>query len=58
MNKEMMPIYVGFWQRVLASLIDTAIVALISAPLMYLVYGEMHPQTDVFIIGQIGRAHV
>lgn len=51
MNKEMMPIYVGFWQRVLASLIDTAIVALISAPLMYLVYGEMHPQTDVFIIG-------
>ena len=51
MNKEMMPIYVGFWQRVLASLIDTAIVALISTPLMYLVYGEMHPQTDVFIIG-------
>ena len=51
MNREITPIYVGFWLRVLASLIDTAIVALISAPLMYLAYGEMHPQTDTFIIG-------
>ncbi len=51
MNNEIIITYVGFWQRVLASLIDTAILALISAPLMYLVYGEMHPQTDTFIIG-------
>ncbi|CEO42146.1 RDD family protein [Photobacterium kishitanii] len=51
MNDEIIITYIGFWQRVLASLVDTAILALISAPLMYLVYGEMHPQTDTFIIG-------
>lgn len=51
MNDEITITYVGFWQRVLASLVDTAILALISAPLMFFAYGEMHPQTDTFIIG-------
>ncbi|WP_297482742.1 RDD family protein [uncultured Photobacterium sp.] len=51
MNREITPIYVGFWLRVLASLIDTAIVALITAPLMYLWYGEMYPSIDSFAVG-------
>ncbi|SKC31039.1 RDD family protein [Photobacterium piscicola] len=51
MNEQITITYVGFWPRVLASLVDTAIVALITAPLMYLAYGEMHPSTDSFAIG-------
>ncbi|MEC6881923.1 RDD family protein [Photobacterium sp. NCIMB 13483] len=51
MNEQITIMYVGFWPRVLASLVDTAIVALITAPLMYLAYGEMHPSTDSFAIG-------
>lgn len=51
MNDQTTMMYVGFWPRVLASLVDTAIVALITAPLMYLVYGEMYPATDSFAVG-------
>lgn len=51
MNEQTIITYIGFWPRVLASLVDTTIVALITAPLMYLAYGEMHPSTDSFAVG-------
>ncbi|PSU72988.1 RDD family protein [Photobacterium phosphoreum] len=51
MNDEITITYVGFWQRVLASLVDTALVVLITVPLMYFAYGEIYPQTDTFAMG-------
>ncbi|PSW33526.1 RDD family protein [Photobacterium phosphoreum] len=51
MNDEITITYVGFWQRVLASLVDTALVVLITVPLMYFAYGEIYPQTDAFAMG-------
>ncbi|MEC6797921.1 RDD family protein [Photobacterium sp. S4TG1] len=51
MNEQITITYVGFWPRVLASLVDTAIVTLITAPFMYLAYGEMHPSSDSFAVG-------
>lgn len=51
MNNEITIAYVGFWQRVLASLVDTALVVLITVPLMYFAYGEIYPQTDTFVMG-------
>ncbi|OBU17866.1 branched-chain amino acid aminotransferase I [Photobacterium aquimaris] len=51
MNDQITMMYVGFWPRVLASLVDTAIVALITAPLMYFAYGEMYSATDSFAVG-------
>lgn len=51
MNNEITIAYVGLWQRVLASLVDTALVVLITVPLMYFAYGEIYPQTDTFVMG-------
>ncbi|PSU23936.1 RDD family protein [Photobacterium phosphoreum] len=51
MNNEITIAYIGFWQRVLASLVDTALVVLITVPLMYFAYGEIYPQTDTFVMG-------
>jgi uncharacterized RDD family membrane protein YckC len=34
--------YVGFWARVLASLIDTVLLALVIYPIAYAVYGETY----------------
>lgn len=33
-------IYVGFWQRVVATIVDTLVVSLVTAPLLYSLYGE------------------
>ena len=48
--------YVGFWARVVASLIDTVLLVLVTWPLTYLVYGRkgfakvfMHGPVDVLI---------
>ncbi len=32
--------YVGFWARVLATLVDSVLIALVSFPLLYALYGE------------------
>lgn len=40
MSKMSEQIYAGFWLRVVASLIDTVCVLLITTPLMFLVYGD------------------
>ncbi|PSV34679.1 RDD family protein [Photobacterium sp. GB-27] len=33
-------IYVGFWQRVVATIVDTLVVSLVTAPLLYSLYGD------------------
>jgi uncharacterized RDD family membrane protein YckC len=34
--------YAGFWVRVAASLIDTVLVVIVTAPLLYLIYGQAY----------------
>lgn len=36
------PAYVGFWKRTVASFIDTVIVIVVTAPLLYAVYGKAY----------------
>ncbi|MGF1875282.1 RDD family protein [Photobacterium frigidiphilum] len=43
--------YVGFWARVGATLIDTIIILMISAPLMYMFYGDLYLYSDDFVLG-------
>ncbi|PSU45357.1 RDD family protein [Photobacterium frigidiphilum] len=43
--------YVGFWARVGATLIDTIIILMISAPLMYMFYGDSYLYSDDFVLG-------
>ncbi|EAS43053.1 RDD family protein [Photobacterium profundum] len=43
--------YVGFWSRVGATLIDTIIIVMISAPLMYMFYGDSYLYSDDFVLG-------
>lgn len=43
--------YVGFWARVLASLIDTIIIVVIVGPLMYLFYGDSYLDSGDLILG-------
>jgi uncharacterized RDD family membrane protein YckC len=43
--------YVGFWARVGATLIDTIILLMISAPLMYMFYGDSYLYSDDFVLG-------
>lgn len=44
-------VYVGFWPRVGASIIDGLIVALISYPILYLVYGTAYFTKPDFLMG-------
>lgn len=45
------PIYVGFWARVGASLIDTIIIMVVSAPLLVVVYGWDYFNSQQFLHG-------
>ena len=38
--------YVGFWKRVIATLIDSLIVAIITFPLLTLIYGMAYWEND------------
>lgn len=45
--------YVGFWARVGAALIDTIIIGLVTAPLLYTIYGpEYFSQTEQMLMGK------
>jgi uncharacterized RDD family membrane protein YckC len=43
--------YVGFWRRVLASLIDTAIAAMIIYPILYALYGKEYFASEHLVAG-------
>ena len=43
--------YVGFWPRVGATLIDTALLVIITLPLLVMIYGVPYLQSDRFIEG-------
>lgn len=43
--------YVGFWKRVVASLIDTALMMLIVGPVLYSVYGREYFHSEKLIQG-------
>lgn len=43
--------YVGFWARVGASLIDTAIFVAVAAPLLYAIYGRDYFKVDSAVAG-------
>ena len=43
--------YVGFWWRVLASLIDTVLLLLVSAPVLHALYGPTYWTSQHFISG-------
>lgn len=50
MNNEE-PIYVGFWSRLGASLVDSVLIFLVIGPLLYLAYGESYWTSDEMIQG-------
>jgi len=43
--------YVGFWMRVLASIIDSILISLITLPLLMAVYGQEYWQSEALIQG-------
>lgn len=45
--------YAGFWVRVGASIIDTILIILITAPFLYLIYGKAFWQTEGFTNGAL-----
>lgn len=45
------PVYAGFGRRLLATIIDTVLILLITLPLTYLVYGEGFLYSEEFILG-------
>lgn len=45
--------YVGFWMRVVACLVDTLLVLLIIAPILYAVYGEDYFDSQALIQGGV-----
>ena len=47
--------YAGFWIRVLASLIDTVLIVVITYPLLYAIYGKdyFNPETSGLIAGPV-----
>mgnify|MGYP000057734147 CR=1 FL=1 len=44
-------VYAGFWVRVIASIIDTVILLLVSSPLLLLIYGKNYWVSDSFSKG-------
>jgi uncharacterized RDD family membrane protein YckC len=47
------PRYAGFWIRVGATLIDTIIVVLVTAPILYAVYGAAYFTADSVVTGPV-----
>lgn len=45
------PIYVGFWPRLGASLIDSLLIFFVTGPLLFMVYGESYWTSDEMIQG-------
>ncbi len=43
--------YAGFWSRVGATLIDTVLMALVTVPLLFSIYGRDWLQTQTFVAG-------
>ena len=44
-------VYVGFWLRVAASIIDSIIIMAITMPVLFAIYGEQYLSSDSFIKG-------
>ena len=45
--------YIGFWQRVFATIIDTILLSIISIPILLYVYADQNWQSKAFIIGPL-----
>lgn len=45
------PSYAGFWIRVVASIIDSILVVLVTSPILYSIYGKDYFKTDEIITG-------
>lgn len=43
--------YVGFWARVIASLVDTLAIVLISWPILFAIYGKQYFEMEALIAG-------
>lgn len=48
-NEE--PIYIGFWPRLGASLIDSLLILFVTGPLLFMIYGESYWASDEMIQG-------
>ena len=44
--------YVGFWRRLVAVLIDTFLLVLVTFPLLYMIYGKAYFESDRLIYGR------
>ena len=44
-------VYAGFWRRVFAAIIDTALSALIIGPIIWAIYGREYLDSDAIILG-------
>lgn len=54
MNAQVMvsdSIYVGFWQRFVAALVDAVLLLMITLPPLYLIYGAEYFHTDKLVVG-------
>src|SRR5690242_19731021 len=51
MNEQPSLEYVGFWARVVAALIDTAALLIVTLPLTYVFYGQMRPSGESMVQG-------
>ncbi|WP_215398155.1 RDD family protein [Rheinheimera oceanensis] len=45
--------YIGFWLRVVASLIDSVLLFIVTAPLLIAYYGDTYWNSDAFIQGPV-----
>lgn len=51
LRRPEVPRYVGFWARTCASIVDWVLIALITIPLLYLVYGANYFDSDQIVQG-------
>lgn len=49
--KDLVVRYVGFWRRVLASLVDTVLLVIVTAPMLYSVYGPEYFTSEELLHG-------
>lgn len=49
--KEEPIVYVGFWRRVLASIVDTILLMMVTLPLLWAIYGGAVFSSESFILG-------
>ena len=47
------PEYVGFWMRVVASIIDTILIMLVTTPILFAVYGADYYESTQFLQGPL-----